>query len=704
MNYLYGLYVAVGVGLIIFVHELGHFLVAKACGVKCEKFMIGFDIAGIRLLSIRRGETLYGIGILPLGGYVKMLGQEDNPAQLRREMERAKQAAAESKAAAGPSDAPIETSTASADAGEASPEARLYNPRSYLAKSVPQRMAIISAGVIMNMIFAFVFAVLAYLYGVKDSPCVVGAVVAGGGAWQSGIRAGDTILEVGGAKVRTFQQMLRAIVSGEAGEGLPVVVKRPGVKDPFEVIVKPQKLGGKPTIGIISSQELQIGKEKDSLMFLPGSAAEKATPPLLHGDRIVKVDGQAVENYGQLQDVLIARADKPLEVTVDRIEGSDANDSKSQKKEEVTITVPVNPMKQFGMAMTMGTIASVQVGSPAARAEIKPGDLLTTLEGEAVGDPLKLPDRIRKLAGKKVQLGLNRNGKPVELTVKLSATPRCVLPDTPDSPVALSELGVAYFVLNTVASVDPGVPAAGAGLKSGDRLTSVKIVPPTAEDLKDLRKKYGNDDINPAETTFPMKDDERNWPCFMLLMQSALPGTTFEFTWQRDSKEMTGKAATVAAENWFNPERGWILEPMREVQQAHSFGEAVRMGGQETLDSALLVYRLLHSFSTNQVSIRNISGPLGILWAALGVARLGLGNLLAFMTLLSANLAVLNFLPIPVLDGGHMVLLAYEGIRGKPADERVQEALTWIGLILLLTLMIWAFGLDLGLFSRPGAH
>jgi regulator of sigma E protease len=190
----------------------------------------------------------------------------------------------------------------------------------------------------------------------------------------------------------------------------------------------------------------------------------------------------------------------------------------------------------------------------------------------------------------------------------------------------------------------------------------------------------------------------------MLLMQSVLPGTTFDFTWQRDSKEMSGKAAPVATDAGFNPERGWLLEPMREIQQAHSFGEAVRMGGQETVDSALLVYRLLHSFSTNQVSIRNISGPLGIIGAALGVARLGLGNLLAFMTLLSANLAVINFLPIPILDGGHMVLLAYEGIRGKPADERVQEVLTWIGLLLLLTLMIWAFGLDLGLFSRPGAH
>ena len=77
---------------------------------------------------------------------------------------------------------------------------------------------------------------------------------------------------------------------------------------------------------------------------------------------------------------------------------------------------------------------------------------------------------------------------------------------------------------------------------------------------------------------------------------------------------------------------------------------------------------------------------------------------LIFLTLLSANLAVVNFLPIPVLDGGHMVLLLYEGVRGKPADERVQEILTWMGLIFILGLMLFVFGLDFGWIARPGAH
>ena len=86
--------VAVGLGAVIFVHELGHFLVAKACGVKFEKFMIGFDIGGYKI-SRQWGETEYGIGILPLGGYVKMLGQDDDPAHIAEQMQKSQVDAAQ---------------------------------------------------------------------------------------------------------------------------------------------------------------------------------------------------------------------------------------------------------------------------------------------------------------------------------------------------------------------------------------------------------------------------------------------------------------------------------------------------------------------------------------------------------------------------------------------------------------------------------
>ncbi len=87
--------VALGLGFVIFVHELGHFLAAKLFGVQCDKFYVGFDppikIGPIRLPSklfhFQWGETEYGIGIIPLGGYVKMLGQDDDPRNSRAELE-----------------------------------------------------------------------------------------------------------------------------------------------------------------------------------------------------------------------------------------------------------------------------------------------------------------------------------------------------------------------------------------------------------------------------------------------------------------------------------------------------------------------------------------------------------------------------------------------------------------------------------------
>ena len=139
----------------IFVHELGHFAVAKFCGVKCEKFYLGFDIGGWKLFKFRRGETEYGIGILPLGGYVKMLGQEDNPARLRGDRPR-EAPAGQRRPAAG-----LRRGIGVRAAGA------LRSPQ-LLAQSVPRRMAIISAGVVMNMIFALLAAIVAYQLGVRE--------------------------------------------------------------------------------------------------------------------------------------------------------------------------------------------------------------------------------------------------------------------------------------------------------------------------------------------------------------------------------------------------------------------------------------------------------------------------------------------------------------------------------------------------------
>jgi regulator of sigma E protease len=91
---------------------------------------------------------------------------------------------------------------------------------------------------------------------------------------------------------------------------------------------------------------------------------------------------------------------------------------------------------------------------------------------------------------------------------------------------------------------------------------------------------------------------------------------------------------------------------------------------------------------------------VGIITAAGMFASRGLPDLLLFLVLLSANLAILNFLPIPALDGGHMVFLTAEAIRGKPVDERLQMRLTFAGVLCLLSLMIFATAMDIGRFAQ----
>src|SRR5947207_501139 len=145
-----------GLGFVIFIHELGHFLLAKWNGVKVEKFSIGF---GPTVFGFRRGETEYVLAAIPLGGFVKMLGE-------------------------GPEDEQSQTT----------------DPRAYPNKSVGARMAIISAGVIMNVLLGLACFVYAYGHGMEEVPAMIGHVAAGSPAYKAGLRAGDEIESIDGRR------------------------------------------------------------------------------------------------------------------------------------------------------------------------------------------------------------------------------------------------------------------------------------------------------------------------------------------------------------------------------------------------------------------------------------------------------------------------------------------------------------------------
>jgi regulator of sigma E protease len=677
--------VVIGLGLVIFVHELGHFLVAKLSGVKCDKFYLGFDIFGVKLWKHVWGETEYGIGILPLGGYVKMLGQEDNPARLREEIERAK--ARQSSDAPSPAGEQSEPSAINVEEAERV----LYDPRSYLAQSVPKRMAIISAGVIMNVLFAGLCAIAAYGLGVRWIPPEVGGLFSGQGAWRAGLQVGDRIERAAGKPIERFTEIRETVSVGDIENGVALVVKRPGVKEPLNIRVMPDRIHNFPTLGITGP--LSTVLDAKGPPAIPLAAAGRANPPFESGDKIVAVAGQPVQAYYQILHVLAAQPEKPLEFTVERTVKEGAG--KKEETRQLKVSVPPQAVRYLGLVMTMGPITAVQEGSPAAKAGLKPGDVLLQIDGEAVGDPLRLPERLRQQSEKedrRITLTVLRGGAEQKIAATLRKVDWYEEPIMTGDPLSSPQLGIAYQIDNRVAEVERQSPAAKAGVPQGAVIVRAKLIPPDAETIRQNKLEEAAKLTGSSTVTLEFDhQDPKNWPSFFYALQMLLPGGHVELEL---ADGHTYKLEPAEAGNWYNPDRGLRFTQDEFIRQATSVGDAVSLGTQETANAMTFIFRLLGKLGS-QVSPKSFGGPISIAVMAYQAADEGLADLLMFLTLIGANLAVINFLPIPVLDGGHMVFLAYEGLRGKPPSERVQLTLTYMGLLFILGLMIFVFGLDI---------
>ena len=660
------LQVAIGLGFVIFVHELGHFLVAKACGVKCEKFYIGFDINGWSLGKFTWGETEYGIGILPLGGYVKMLGQDDNPAAAAREAQRAKEII---------------------ESGDLPPEPTAdphpaWDPRSYPAQTVPERMAIISAGVIMNVIFAVLLAAWAFGLGVQELTCEVSSVRPGGAAWRAGLRTGDEIIAIGSKTEPVFTDLQKGVTLGDPVKGIDFTVRRPSDDSERTVTLHPDTDLGIPTVGVTSPFSVTLPDNLEP--GLPGAAA-RAKPAFEAGDTIRAVDDVPISSYADLIASLSGKVDTDVSVSVTR-QGND-----------VSIVVPAQPRHETGLVMLAGPIASVQADSPAAAADLKVGDRIVSIDGEKLENPLTIDDVLKKRAGETVLLGVLRsdadhNASGELVSEKIEVTPRKVTwieqARWPQSPVAVSTLGIAFNVGSEIMEVVPGSPAALGGIKAGELVTRARFA-------------KNDEPIDEEDPGVELSEESQSWPFVMAMLQQAPKGTRLQLTVQSsDGLARDVELKPIESTTGFVLDRGLVFRPVYRLVKASSVGAAISKGFTKTGEDLSMVYRFLQKITSNQISPRLLGGPIEIAKQAGKSAEEGLGRLLLFLTMLSANLAVINFLPIPVLDGGHMVFLMYEFVRGKPPSENVVAALSYVGLILLLSLMLFVFGLDLGLIAR----
>ncbi len=693
--------VAVALGAVVFVHELGHFLVAKACGVRVEKFMIGFDIGGYKL-SRRWGETLYGIGILPLGGYVKMFGQDDDPSHIAEQMQKSQIDASRIDAV------PI-----------TGPNGETYyvDRRSYLAKSVPQRMAIISAGVIMNIIFAFIFAVIAYGMGVKYLPCIVSETMPGSPAWKLGLEPGDEIVQLGELVDPTFLQLRGGVTLGDLESGIPCKVRLASSREVVSRTLTPTQEAGKlATVGIGGPQSLTLWKKEPVVegsaaakarLLSPADGAVKADDAKLQGgDTVVTVNGAPVENYRQYAAELATSVAKPLAIDVRRplrnAEGEVESESGNGavKTNLLSFEVPPQPMRELGLVMNMGPVTALQTDSPAVKAGMKEGDLIVQVDGKPMAvsvedlsgwTPLTLPQYLDKAAreGREVELKVRRGGGAKSDGDEFSfailpRTPTAVHSSTP-GPVAADAVGIAYKVENRVHAVMPSGPAAATKIAPGDEIVGARVIF-TADKNGKTR--------DPEELA--LGEEHADWPTLIDALQFARAGTKVELRFTRgDNPEpMKVEVEPQVVEGVFIASRGLVFEPIYRVRKAATFSEAVRYGWNETAEALTMVFRFLQKLG-RQVPFKMLGGPGTIAVAAGDAASQGLSSLLIFLTMLSANLAVINFLPIPLLDGGHMVFLAYEGIRGRPANERFVLAMHMAGFVFIISLMLFVIGLDI---------
>jgi regulator of sigma E protease len=640
--------VALGLGFVIFIHELGHFLLAKWNDVKVEKFSIGF---GPTLFGFRRGETEYVLAAVPLGGFVKMLGE-----------------------------------------GTEDEQTKTTDPRAYPNKSVGARMAIISAGVIMNVLLGLACFVYAYGQGMDVIPAKVGAVVPGSPAYKAGLRPGDEIVSIDGRRDINFTTLTLKVSLSRAGQVLRFGVQRPGHDGLIEMDILPvrEAKNDRPTIGILPAKGPTIAT------FLPpaGMPAPPAYPGLDRAEEEDFIDtlvaaGPAdtepapVASIADYERLLADHPEQPIKHLIERRSGSSGEDGPVQERLELTL--PPAHFVDFGVRLTIEPIGAVQAGSAADSAGFRPGDRIVKVNGRDDFDPMQLPSLCHQNAGKPMDFEVERpaadGGRKFQA---LTATPDASDPwswTELSTEVDVPGLGLCYPVSPHVVAVTPEWPAAKAGIKPGDVISSM-ILRRSKTTKPNGGKAAGSD----RAETLKFDDGSTTWAHAFGYIQ---------FWRDLDVELVVNKASQpsrvqpVPDDKWSYPSRGLAFLQLRRKMPPQPIGSALRLGYDDTVENILSIYAMFRSLATGRVGVGNLGGVITISRVAFSMARAGMTYLIHFLGILSINLAVLNFLPIPPLDGGQMVFLIAEKVRGRPLPESALVAGTYLGLFLVLGLMIF---------------
>ncbi len=790
------LVMVLGFSLIIFVHELGHFAVAKWVGVRVERFAIGF---GRELAGFTRGETRYSFNILPFGGYVKMLGQEDFDDKTNELIFK-------------------------------------DDPRSFINKPVGYRAAIVSAGVIMNVLFAMLLFMIVFLVGMEVDTTRIGYVEPDSPADKAGLLPGDNLLYINDEKILEFTDARMAIILAKPHIPIKFVVERQGqvlkpmylraddhrpesTREPRRQMigiapgVTPRIVAVGPQIDTTQPDQPHVG---DVLVEVDGVKVDRANANIIHqmlayteGDIYVErkdpddtdappkrvrveippqfaiypsdvgdpdtisvlgltplirfgfvdPDGRAALAGLETGDTVLSWDDKTLPHKVE-IARSVRDNSETdiafrvRKADGRVVEGFVRPKRnRYGSATIQALckpidkesrpedgprarFAEVQEFGSSQAAGIESGDVILDFAGVENPKASAVRWKVRKSVNKNLSVVIQKpDGRVVRTTVRPQA-PGSI--DAAYNLVAadLLRIGESVSTINgrpspaAQAAIPPGVEivsvngesvsrwrelialfSAGAGTtvdleyvdQAGDLHTAPFDVPHSLHTLLGAGPEARILAIDGRKTVSVDKDkrgDELHvgYHRGTLAILIELVGRTNVPVELRPNPlaEPVTRYVDVTADMvdpWlgrilFAP--NVILAPEQKILKGENFVDALRIGVHKTYYFILTVYQTIERmFFSRSVGMESLSGPLGIVHMGGQIARMGLINFLFFMAIISANLAVINFLPLPIVDGGLMIFLIIEKIKGSPVSLRVQVATQVIGLFLIIGIFVF---------------
>lgn len=351
-------------GMLVFIHELGHFTVAKLCGVFVERFAIGF---GPAILKKKIGETEYALCAFPLGGYVKMRGEEIPETEEERKNFEA-------------------------------------DPRSFAMQNVWKRIAIVIMGPAANFVLPIILFTVLFLVGLPTPSTKVGSVLPGSAAEQAGLLPGDKITKVQFNEVHSWNTLTKTIQA------------RGNMDTEFEVLRdgKTMTVRATPVLGEDKNEfgeTVQAGRlgiepvAYKPVIGVSNYASPAYTTGLRTGDVITAINEHPVTFWWELNNLMKAPGVKKITVT------------RAEKSETFTLPSRINSISNSGIESGELYINKVLEKSIASESGLLAGDKISQINGVVLKNWADFRQMIQKNNGEKLDLGLIRNGKPVTVSI-----------------------------------------------------------------------------------------------------------------------------------------------------------------------------------------------------------------------------------------------------------------------------------------------